>query len=409
MDLGKDSNMERISLESAVGLLTEQFQFEVKNERMSLLDALGRVLSEDVNAKHCQPPFDRSPLDGYAVRGEDTLHATEKEPVMLEVVDMVCAGYVSKKILKPGQCIRIMTGGPMPEGSNGVIKQEDTDEGLDTVIIYKGIKPGQNYCYAGEDYKTGDLLLKEGEKLTAYHIGLLASNGITEVAVKSKLKVGLMSTGDELMEPGQLLKPGKIYNSNLYTLIGRLTELGCEPVVMDTIHDDAEKGMELIDKYINKVDMIITTGGVSVGKMDIMHPIFEGLKVKRLFWQLQLKPGTPALAGMHKEKLLLCLSGNPSAAAVTFELLFRPLLSSAMGCDEMALKRITARASEAFLKKSPTRRFIKASIGAGEVSIEAGNQSSGTLKSMVGCNCFIDVPAGGDVVKSGDLVQVVLI
>jgi len=407
--LGKGANMERIALESAVELLKDQWSGVLESETVSLLEGLGRVLSEDVVAKHHQPPFDRSPLDGYAVRGEDTLGATKEAPVKLTVVDEVCAGHVSEEALKPGMCIRIMTGGPMPEGSNGVIKQEDTDEGMDVVAIYKGIKPNQNYCCAGEDYKAGEVLLKSGELLTAYHIGILASNGITAITVKRKLKVGLMSTGDELMEPGETLKSGKIYNSNLYTLTGRLMELGCEPVVIGTIHDDVDKGMSLIESYVDKVDVIVTTGGVSVGKMDIMHPIFDGLSANRLFWRLELKPGTPALAGTYKDKILLCLSGNPSAAAITFELLFRPLLSRIMGCEEMALKRVTVKMKEAFLKKSPTRRFIKANALGGEVSMTLGNQSSGALKSMIGCNCFIDVPAGGDVLQIGDPVEIVLI
>lgn len=401
--------MERISLESAVELLNQSCRLVNESEEVPLLDSLGRVIAKDVIAQHSQPPFDRSPLDGYAVRAEDTGDAARNSPVVLNVVDMVCAGYVSNKILNPGECIRIMTGGPMPEGSNAVIMQEDTDEGMDSVKVYRGVKPYQNYCYAGEDYKAGEVLIRKGEMLTAYHIGLLASNGITEVAVRNKLRVGIMSTGDELLDPGEKLCPGKIYNSNLYTLAGRITELGCEAVVMGTINDDPEKGMRLIDDNIGKVDMIITTGGVSVGKMDIMHPIFEGLKVRRLFWRLKLKPGTPAMAGIYREKLLLCLSGNPSAAAVTFELLFRPMLSTSMGCDDMALKSVMARMSESFSKKSSTRRFVKAAISGGEVSITGGNQSSGALKSMVGCNCLVDIPENGDIIEHGDMVKVVLI
>lgn len=399
--------MERISLEDGVKILTEQCQIRLKGEQLNLIDALGRVISEDVIARHHQPPFDRSPLDGYAIRGEDTTHASKESPTILEVIDEVCAGHVSRNELEAGQCIRIMTGGPMPKGSNAVIRQEDTDEGIDKVKVYKEIKPNQNYCYAGEDYKAGEVLLKAGEYLTAYHIGLLASNGITEVMVKRKLKVGIMSTGDELMEPSEPLTEGKIYNSNLYTLMGRLRELGCEPVIIGTIHDDIEKGMDLISAYAPIVDMIITTGGVSVGKMDIMHPIFEGLNVTRLFWRLKLKPGTPALAGIYNETLLLCLSGNPSAASITFELLFRPLLSTITGCEHFKLRRILAKMSEPFSKKSSTRRFIKAHVLGGEVSMTRGIQSSGVLKSMIGCNGFIDLEAG-ESINSGDYVNVIL-
>jgi molybdopterin molybdotransferase len=401
--------MERIALEAGIKLLIEKNKIELEPVQKPLIEAMGEIIAEDVVAIHHQPPFDRSPLDGYAVRGEDTTHATKEAPVELTVIDEVCAGHVSDRQLESGQAIRIMTGGPMPKGSNGVIKQEDTDEGMTTVKIYKGIKAGQNYCYAGEDYKTDEVLLRAGECLSAYHIGLLASNGITEVPVKRKLRVGLMSTGDELLEPGTPLEAGKIYNSNLYTLKARLIELGCEPVVMGTIHDDVNRGMTLIDDIIDAIDMVVTTGGVSVGKMDIMHPIFEGLGVDRLFWRLQLKPGTPALAGLYEDKLILALSGNPSAAAITFELLFRPLLSHVTTCEDLNVKNIEGIMAVDFLKKSPTRRFIKAYVEGNQVYMTRGNQSSGALKSMIGCNCFIDVEAGADVLKIGDSVKLVLI
>jgi len=408
-DLGKDIKMENISLEAAVELLQGHVALKIESETIALLESTGRILAEDVLARHHQPPFDRSPLDGYAVKGEETSQASRNEPVILTVIDEVCAGYVSSRELMSGQAIRIMTGGPMPKGSNGVIRQEDTNEGMNTVEIYKGIKANQNYCYAGEDYKAGQVLLEKGELLSAYHIGLLASNGITEVPVKKKLKVALMSTGDELMEPGATLQAGKIYNSNLYTLTARLTELGCQAVAIGTIHDDIDKGMTLIDQYVKDVDIIITTGGVSVGKMDIMHPIFERLKIKRLFWRVQVRPGTPALAGLYKDKLVLALSGNPSAAAITFELLFRPVLSYFNECPNLNLIRVTGKMLEDFKKKSPTRRLIKAYIEGDKVSLTKGNHSSGALKSMIACNCFIDVPAGSGPLNSGDAVQVILL
>lgn len=401
--------MEKISLEAAVTLLIGSCQVDLESESLPLLSALGRIISEDVVAKHHQPPFDRSPLDGYAVRGEDTSHATAEMPVTLEVIDEVCAGHVSEKKLEAGQCIRIMTGGPMPAGSNGVIKQEDTNEGIERVDIFKGIKAHQNYCYAGEDYKAGEVLLTAGENLSAYHIGLLASNGITDVSVKKRLRIGLMSTGDELIEPSQSLSAGKIYNSNLYTLQARLIELGCEPVVMGTIQDDVAKGIELIKHYSEQVDLIVTTGGVSVGKMDIMHPIFDGLNVSRLFWRLKLKPGTPALAGIYNETLLLCLSGNPSAASITFELLFRPLLAAVTACEAMNIRTTTCTLGEDFHKKSPTRRFIKAMVDGSSVMMTKGNQSSGVLKSMIGCNAFVDVAEGTGHLNKGDDVKVILL
>lgn len=298
MVLDGETRMNNIPLETALALLKKYSQLNMENETLPLLNVLGRVSAEDIVARHDQPPFNRSPLDGYAIHGSDTELATKERPVILSVIDQVCAGQVSSRGIKKGQCIRIMTGGLIPEGSCGVVAQEFTDGGQDKVTIFKGIEPYQNYCHAGEDYTIGEVLVKEGQLLTAYQLGLLASNGITKVSVKRQLSVGLMSTGDELLEPGENLQPGKIYNSNLYTLAGRLMALGCKPIIIGRVPDDAEKAMALINKTMPQVDMIITSGGVSVGKKDIMHPVYKGLHVKQLFWKLKLKPGTPALAGI---------------------------------------------------------------------------------------------------------------
>lgn len=400
--------MERIELEKAVKRLIENVSVNIEDEWVDILHSGGRVLSKDVEALHHQPPFDRSPLDGYAVKGADTSHATFDDPIRLEVIDEVCAGRVSDMTLKEGQAIRIMTGGPMPKGSDGVIRQEDTDMGEAVVKIYKGIKTGQNYCFAGEDFKAGEILFETGTLMDAYKIGMLASNGISKVKVKKKLKVGLISTGDELVEPGKALHAGKIYNSNLYTLSARLIELGCDPHVIGTIGDDVNLGMSLIEEHASKVDMIVTTGGVSVGKMDIMHPIYKGLGLERLFWKVNLRPGTPALAGLYNNTLVLSLSGNPSACAITFELLFRPLFSHLKSCKALNLRRVNGFMIEAFNKKSPTRRMIKATMSNGQVELTKGCHSSGVLRSMIGCNCLIDVAAGSDALDIGDEVEIIM-
>lgn len=401
--------MENISLEHAIELLNMNHGIKTFTEKLPLLKCLGRVLAEDVFANHDQPPFDRSPLDGYAVRGEDLLLATVDTPVALTVVDEVCAGHVSARQLEEGQTIRIMTGGKMPDGSNAVVRQEDTDLAMDVVKVFKRVAPYKNYCYAGEDYKAGTRLMDEGDKLTAYHVGLLASNGIAEVSVKRPLKIGLLSTGDELMEPTEALKDGKIYNSNLYTLSARLMELGCEPLIMGTIQDDVELGVNLIKEFAPRVDMVITTGGVSVGKMDILHPILKELDAKRLFWKITMKPGSPAIASIFNGKLILSLSGNPSAAATTFELFFRSILSTAMKCNELKMKPIKGVMAENFMKRSPNRRLLRAYYKGGQVYLTKGNQSSGALMSMVGCNCFVDIPAGSGKLLAGYDVDVLLL
>lgn len=397
--------MKKLSLEEAVTLM-KKHPIATQRETVDLLAAAGRVAAVDIEASHDQPPFDRSPLDGYAVMGEDTTGASKAMPRILRVVDEVHAGSCSHKTLESGQAIRIMTGAPMPKGSNGVIRQEDTDEGTEVVQVFKAVHPHSNYCYAGEDYRQGQVLVRKGDLFSAAHIGVLASNGISRVPVIRKPRIGLLSTGSELLNLNQPLSPGKIYNSNLYTLSARLEALGCVPVPLGTIADDAAEGMGRVDDHWGDVDMFITTGGVSVGKMDIMHPIYKGLNVSPLFWRIAIKPGTPVLSGVYKEKLILSLSGNPSAAAVTFELLFRPYLSEALGCDDLDLRWGSGLFCDSYTKESGTRRFIKAREEGGHVWLTQGNQSSGALKAMVGCNCFIDVKER-EVLTKGQKVSIV--
>lgn len=398
--------MKNIELEHALEMLLQHIDPITEIEDVHLLEAHGRIIGEDIIAPLSQPPFNRSPLDGYAVVGEDTEDATKEQPKKLRVVAEVLAGDYSQRILRSGEAIRIMTGAPMPEGSNAVIRQEDTDEGEETVAIYKGVKPYSNFCYVGEDYKIGDALLYKGQILSAYHIGLLASAGMEKVKVIRKPRIGLLSTGDELKDPGEKLTPGKIYNSNLYTLGVRLKELGCEPLILGTTGDDVNTTIKLIKKYMDEVDMFLTTGGVSVGKKDIMHPVVEGLRAKRLFWRLKLKPGTPALASAYHGKVILSLSGNPSAACITFELLFRDLLAALMSSRELENQVIKATLTGDFIKKSPNRRFLRAHYHKGQVHLITKKHASGVLGSMIGCNCLVDIPAGSEGISNGETVKI---
>lgn len=404
--------MKNIPLEDAIELLLDHTTAIKDTEKVDLLEAEGRILAKDILAPLSQPPFDRSPLDGYALKGEDTQGATQETPIALNVIEEIHAGTVAQKELQPGQAIRIMTGAPMPAGSNCVIRQEDTDEEAlqsGKVQIYKELKPYSNYCYAGEDYKEGDLLIKKGAKLSAYHIGLMASTGLVQVEVMRKPRIALLSTGDELLDPGQQLQPGKIYNSNLYTLAIRLKELGCQPIILGTTGDNVDKTAQLIKDVMDKVDMVMTTGGVSVGVKDILHPVVAELGAYRLFWRLQMKPGTPALASVYDSKLILSLSGNPSAACITFELLFRDLLAKMLGSEELKIREVQAKMADDFLKKSPNRRFIRAKYQDGEVSLFTKQHSSGVLGSMIGCNCLVDIEAGNPGLGAGSLVKVKVI
>ncbi len=401
--------MERLTLEQALGILLEQVELIEEKEEVILWSVLGRILAEDIVAKKDQPPFPRSPLDGYAIRSVDVVNASKETPIVLRVIDEVMAGHMSKKEVTEGTAIRIMTGAPIPNGADCIIMQEDTNYGETMVEIYKPLKAFQNYCFQGEDYKVGDKLLSKETRLGAVEIGILASLGYQRVSIYRKPRIALLTTGDEIVLPGEELKEGKIYDSNLYTLGTRLVELGMEVPIEERIDDDKQLVVDRIQEVVDSVDMIITTGGVSVGKKDIMHDVFELLGCKRLFWKIAIKPGMPTLCGLYKGKLLVCLSGNPFGATVNLELLVRPLLGKMTRMKELEVKRKQAITEDGFLKKSPVTRYVRAYYEDGHVKLPKGSNDSGILSSMIGCNCLIEILAGTEKIEKGECVWVVML
>ncbi|MCT4593298.1 MAG: molybdopterin molybdotransferase MoeA [Anaeromicrobium sp.] len=401
-----------IKLEKAQSIINEYIK-TLDKEIISLIDSHERVLGEDIYAPINQPPFNRSPLDGYALRGEDSKGATKDSPITLNVIDEICAGEYTKKIVKKGQAIRIMTGAPIPEGANCVIRQEDTNEGKDLVNIYKELKPFSNYCYEGEDVKRGTLIIKKGSFLNHIKIGILASLGIDKVKVYKRPKVGLLTTGDELIELGQSLPTGKIYNSNLYTLSMRLKELYTEPIVLN-MGKDCEKEMEEeIKKSLDKVDFLITTGGASVGKKDLIKSVLEKMGANILFWKIDIKPGTPVLCSELDKKLIISLSGNPAAASITFEVLVRDYISKLTNINHICLNRKKAYFNDEFNKGSMRRRFLRGICTETKektlVDLSNKTQSSGVLSSSLNCNCLIDIPSGTKSLKKGEEVEIILL
>lgn len=401
--------MERIALQQAIEILLARTNKIKDTECVSLWDAAGRILAEDAIAQRNQPPFPRSPLDGYAVRSADVVNTSKESPVKLTVIDEVTAGHVSEKNVEEGTAIRIMTGAPIPLGADGVIRQEDTDYGEAIVEVYKGVKAYQNYCYAGEDYEAGAKLLNAGCVLGSVEIGVLASLGMDKVQVYRRPKAALITTGDEILLPGETLLPGKIFDSNLYALGSRLMMWNLDVIAKDRAEDDAEVVAEKIRNVAEDADIIITTGGVSVGKKDIMHDVLNILECERLFWKISIKPGMPTLCAMYNGKLLICLSGNPFGATVNLELLVRPLLEKMTGNKKFALCKKQAVTKAEFLKPSPVTRYVRAFYRNGEVSIPEGSNASGILSSMAGCNALIEIPAGTEAVNVGDKVWVVVL
>lgn len=401
--------MDALMLEEALELILSRGKKIDECEIIDLWDVVGRVLAEDVVAQRNQPPFPRSPLDGYAVRSSDIKGASREYPVTLTVITEVDAGHVAQKTVGVGEAIRIMTGAPIPDGADCIIGQEDTDCGESRVIVYEEVKAWQNYCFEGEDYKAGTILLKKGTVLGSTEAGILASLGMSRVCVYRRSRVAVITTGDEILLPGEELLPGKIYDSNLYALVTRLRSWGVEISAKMRVEDDAKKVAEIVEKVMTDADLIVTTGGVSVGKKDIMHEVLKILNYEKLFWRIAVKPGMPTLCASCQRKLLVCLSGNPYGAVVNLELLIRPLLAEMTGREDLKIQRRRAVCENSFPKKSRVTRYVRAYYNDGKVRIASGSNASGILSSMCGCNCLIVIPAGTERVEKDDEVEVILI
>ena len=401
--------MQDIELEQAIEVLLAHAVPVAETERVPLLEAVGRVAAEDVYAAFDNPPFDRSPLDGYTFAAASTADATEERPVRLSVIGEECAGDFFAGAVGAGECVRIMTGGAIPAGCDCVVRQEDVREEGTAIFVPFTSQPFENYCYAGEDIKKDTLLLAKGQRIRASQIAVLASEGHADVCVHRRVRIAVASTGDELLQPGEPLHPGKIYNSNLYLLAGRLKELGAEVTVVGAVPDDVERAAEVIASYTDRVDLFLTSGGVSVGKKDIMHGVVPALGAERLFWRVCMKPGAPAIAYTRGRMLGIALSGNPFAAYATFELMARPAIARLAGETDVLMPRRRAVLADAFPKPCHGRRFLRARMEAdGRVSLP-DQHASGSLFSAAGCDAFVDVPAGTPPLAAGTAVDVVIL
>lgn len=397
-----------IELEEAAALITASLS-PLGTELLPRLEALGRTLAQDLPAPMDQPPFDRSPLDGYALRSADLVGASREHPVVLPVVEIVYAGGVPSRPLAAGEAMRIMTGAMLPAGCDCVLQHERTNNGMEQVEIYAPLSPHQNYCDRGEDYRAGTVLLPAGTVLDAAAMGVLASAGICQVPVRRRPVVGILSTGDEVVPPEtHPLPPGKIYGSNQDLLTARLRELGIGEVRCVLSPDEPQAVADTMAELLSTCDVLLTTGGVSAGDKDIFHEALPLLGVERVFWKVNLKPGTPAMYSRKEGKPILSLSGNPFAAAATFELLARPLLAALTEEEHFAFTPLTAVTEDGFPKASPGRRFLRGVYRRGRVAL-AGKNASGLLASLVGCNCLVDLPAGSPPVEAGQTVRILLL
>lgn len=394
----------RISLEQALNILMDHVTHG-KTERKTLEDCLGLVLSEDVYALLDMPPFSRSAQDGYALCSKDSIGATGENPVKLKVTGKIYAGDHLDVQVRPGEAVRIMTGAMVPVGADCVLRQEDTDEGEDVVQIYKEVEPGCSICFKGEEYKKGHTLLHAGTKIDAAALAVASGNGIMELPVYERVKAAVVSSGSEVVEPGAPLTPGKIYNTNTIYMKARLSQLGAKVMMTRTVGDDLEVMAEALKEAADQAELVVTTGGVSVGQKDLTEEALLSIGAEILFHGIAIKPGMPTLAAEKDGVLFIGLSGNPFSAAIPFEMFVREILSLKMGDPDLKLRRETLTAVTGFSKNSRRRRFLRGKAEGKEVWLP-DQQANGQMRSMVGCNCLIEIPAGSGPVKAGDKVEV---
>ncbi len=394
-----------MEIEECLELLLDKADRNRMTEKISISDAYGRICAEDVYSSMMVPPFPKSAMDGYAVRASETAGISKENPGMFKVLGELCAGDYAEFRQEPMAAVRVMTGAYVPEGFDAVIRQEDTDYGENEVTIYHEATSFSNYCRIGEEAMEGQKVVSKGTCLTAVHIGLLASVGISEIQVSKPVRTAIISTGTELCCVGEKLSPGKIYNNIAYMLQASIRKEGLEVVSVENCTDDESVLIEKIKNASEKSDIMITTGAVSVGKKDIIPSVTEKLGAKVIFRRARIQPGTPTMASCYNGKILLNLSGNPFAALANFELYYWPLAAKMMNNEKLQPLISTAVLDCRYDKINKTRRLIRAYAAGGKVIIPSDVHSSSVIHNLTECNCFIDLEADR-AVKPGDMVRI---
>jgi molybdopterin molybdotransferase len=375
-------------------------------ETVALPEALGRVLAQPIASAESVPPFANSAMDGYALRSADTRGASQPHPRRLRLIGTVQAGSVAERPVGPGEAMRILTGAPLPPGADTVIQQELTEAGEGWVQLQAAVAPGNNVRHAGEDIQPGARVLDEGAVLGPSEIGVLASLGIPEIPVYRRPVVNILATGDELVEVHEPLRPGQIRNSNSYLVAAAVAQAGGVPRRLGIARDEVD---ELRTKLLaaQEGDLIITSGGVSVGDYDLVKDILREQGVID-FWRVNLRPGKPLAFGRLGGTPFLGLPGNPVSAAVTFELFARPTLRKMQGYKNWQRPLVTARMLEPFDDPSNRRHYVRARLELrqdGFVATTTGAQGSHILTSMLGANALLVIPENHPPLRPGDLVQ----
>ncbi len=397
-----------VSLKDALTLVLEH-AFPLEAERVFLPDSLGRVTAAPVLAPMNVPPFERSPLDGYAVRAEDTFAASPEQPVTLAVL----AKTKGKSIyVKSGTCIRILTGDPFPRGADAVVPQEKVLRVGNLLFLHNPLPPEANVASAGEDIRRGTTVVEKGTLIEAIHIGIFSSLGLQRVDVFKKPRVAVLATGSELKPCGERLSFGQIYDCNTPMLCALISECAAVPNPFGIVGDSTEALACSLEKALEQSDLVISTGGVSVGDDDLVAGAIKKIGAHILFWRVAMKPGTPALAAVKNKKLFFCLPGNPAAAYVSFEQLVRPCLLAKVSLKNWQRPEISALLEHSIPAAGSQNRFMRAICSLGKEGFtvrSAGLERSGVLSSFRDANALICLPAGTPALEAGEKVTVRLL
>ena len=394
---------ETISLEEARARIDAAVCPIDRIERVPLADADGRVLAESLSAAADVPPFARAAMDGYAVRADDSTGATREQPRVFTRIETLYTGEVSTRTVGPGECIEIATGAPMPAGADAVVIVEETDgEASGNVRAFSAVSPGQNVGPQGADIRKGQEVLRQGTTLTPGRIGAAAALGLSQVAVYARPRVALLSTGNEIVEPGEPLAPGQIYDINRFTLAAVVAAHGGEPVAYRTAHDSIEALSDALDSCLRD-DLLVFSGGSSVGERDLILDLLSK-RGEVIFHGIAVKPGKPTAFGRVSGKLFLGMPGYPTSCLSNAYVLLAPALRRMARLAPEAVRSIALPLSQRITSTPNRHQFYTVRLVRGMA--EPAFKASGDITSMSLADGYIEIPAGSGGVEQGEVVQV---
>lgn len=381
------------------------------DERVPLLRTHSRVLAESIVATRDVPPFRNSAMDGYAVQATDVAGASRDRPVALRILEVIGAGSVPTHSVVPGTATKIMTGSPVPAAADAVVRVEDTTERDGSVLVQTPVRRGANVRDAGEDVRAGDSVLTAGRVLRPADIGLLASLGYADVAVMRRPRVAILTTGNELVEPGDPLGPGQIVNSNAYTLAAAVQDIGAEPVMLGIVRDQPEQIRAAFARGFT-ADVLLSTGGVSVGSFDFVRATLAELGYEERFWRVAQRPGKPLTFGLRQGTPAFGLPGNPVSSLVCFYLYVVPAVRTMMGMERIYLPSIEATLLEDLATAAGMTEFVRCVVerDGDRFRVRAtGSQSSGVLRSLSAGEGLLVAPPDQSTMKRGERARVIML